>query len=388
MPAARVVLIHYGELALKGGNRKQFEKQLEQNVRIALRGLSVVTHRLYGRLLVTEKTDGALTDEVAIAERLSHVYGIAKFSCGYEIEGGYAEIEKAVVELLRDTPYRTFAVRTLRVDKQFPLTSEDVNRKLGAAILERYRSAVDLDNPELEVRCIISPDGHFVAWKWHNGAGGLPVGSSGVVFSLLSAGIDSPVASHRMMKRGSRVRYLHFHSYPITSRASIDQVKELVSVLQRYQPESQLYCVPFADAQKVIATQAPSMLRVVLYRRLMFQIAEALAVQQHAHGLVTGESLGQVASQTIENMTATSSDLTLPVFRPLVGFDKQEIMDEAKRIGTYDISIQPYEDCCSLLTPKRVETRARLHVVRDIQAKLPWNEMIQNALQQVEEFRV
>jgi thiamine biosynthesis protein ThiI len=384
----RVVLIHYGELALKGHNRRDFEQRVEYTVRLALRGLEVQTHRLYGRLLVTEKTPGALANDADILERLSHVYGISTVGCGFEIGNTYAEIERDVLDSLEGTTVKTFAVRTHRVNKEFPMMSEEVNRQLGGAILQRYGGTVNLTKPELEVRVIISHDGNFVASHWQKGRGGLPVGVSGTVLSLLSSGIDSPVASHRMLKRGAQVVYLHFHSYPITSRASIDNVKDIVTVLQKYQPQSRLVLIPFADAQKQIVTGAPSALRVVLYRRLMFQIAESLAKRYGAQALVTGESLGQVASQTIENMTATGSDVALPIFRPLIGNDKEEIMNEARTIGTYDISIRPYEDCCSLLTPKRVATRASLEEVRRIQASLPWQQMIDSTLAQIEEFPV
>lgn len=387
MPA-RVVIVHYAELSLKGHNRRDFEQRAEQNVRLALRGLSVVTHRLYGRLLIAEKTVGALGNEADVISRLSRVYGISNFSCGFELRQTYDEIERDVIALLNGVQYKTFAVRTHRINKEFPLTSEDVNRALGGAILQMYGGTVNLTNPELEVRVILSADGNFVAWNWQRGQGGLPVGVSGSVVSLLSAGIDSPVASHRMLKRGAQVLYVHFHSYPITSRASIDNVTDIVRVLQQYQPQSRLLLVPFADAQKKIVTGAPSQLRVVLYRRLMFHIATVLAKRFGAQALVTGESLGQVASQTVENMTATSTDTPLLILRPLIGNDKQEIMDEAKRIGTYDISIRPYEDCCSLLTPKRVATRASLEEVRRVQEQLPWQEMIDTTIRQIEEFPV
>jgi len=384
----RVVLVHYAELALKGGNRRQFEQKAEKNVRLALKGLDVTTHRLYGRLLITEKVPGSLADEGRIAERLSHVFGISTFSCGYELANDYVSMEKQALELLKGVAYETFAVRTHRVNKQFPMTSEEVNRTLGGAILQRYGGKVQLINPQLEVRLIIGVDGNFLAWNWCQALGGLPVGVSGTVLSLLSSGIDSPVASHRMLQRGAPVQYVHFHSYPITSRASIDNVKDLVAVLQRYQPASRLFLAPIADAQKQIVMLAPSALRVVLYRRFMFHVAAALAKRTHAQALVTGESLGQVASQTVENMTATAVDLPLLVLRPLIGMDKQEIMNKAIQIGTYDISIRPYEDCCSLLTPKQVETRARLATVQKIQAQLPWQEMINATLAQIEEFPV
>ncbi|MBI2411021.1 MAG: tRNA 4-thiouridine(8) synthase ThiI [Candidatus Kerfeldbacteria bacterium] len=378
----KVLVIHYGELALKGGNRKLFEKKLEENVRTALTAAEIPHHiqRQYGRMVVEEGVADAFTNEEQIISVIQHVFGISTLAFAYVIHGQYEDIEKTVLQLLAGHDFTTFSVRARRINKQFPMSSEEVNRTLGARIVEEYNKQVQLTNPDIEVRISITTDGQFISFAKQRGAGGLPNGTSGKFISMLSSGIDSPVASFRMMKRGARVFFLHFHSYPMTSRASIENTEEIVQQLQQYQPDSILLLAPLAEMQKAIVRQAPPSFRILLYRKAMFDIAQRLAHLHRAKGVITGESLGQVASQTIENMTAVTQDIRLPVLRPLIGCDKQEIMDEAQRIGTYDISIRPYEDCCSLLVPPSVETRARAEDLRRFQDQLPWEEMIADVI--------
>src|SRR3989339_436635 len=271
-----VIMIHYGELALKGENRSFFEQKLLTNMRYALHDFDVHIQQLYGRTII----EGALlqdgTECKKIMDILQHIFGISVFFLAYTFQGDYEDIEQNVLELAQkhiqaDT---TFAVRTRRVNKQFPISSEEVNRRCGAAIVEKCRARVDLTHPELTVQIIITTDGHFISTERYSGVGGLPIGTSGTVLSLISSGIDSPVASFRMMKRGAKVLFLHFHSYPFTSRASMENVEIIVRHLQQYQPKTVLFFAPLVELQKKIVTDAPERFRILLFRRAMFQIGE------------------------------------------------------------------------------------------------------------------
>ncbi|MFC1598207.1 tRNA uracil 4-sulfurtransferase ThiI [Patescibacteria group bacterium] len=381
----RILVISVGELALKGKNRAVFEKRLVLNLETAFVGLDVKVQRRHGRFIVEPGSEGGLSDEGAVHEIIQRIFGVSAYAFAYLIENDYATIEQTALELIKEKSFSTFAVRTKRVDKSFSMTSSEIDKTLGAAVVKSMNKKVDLTNPELTVGVKITEEGAYISFEKFPGAGGLPVGTSGKMLSLLSSGIDSPIASWRMMKRGATVNFIHFHSYPMTSRASIENTEELVRVLQRFQPPTKLYLAPLVELQKEIVQKAPEKFRVVMYRRAMLQIAEQLARRIKAKALVTGESLGQVASQTMQNMTATSSGIELPIFRPLIGMDKQEIIDEAQQIGTYDISIRPYEDCCSLLMPQHVETHANLDEVSEIEQSLPWQQLIDDVLKQIEE---
>ena len=267
-------------------------------------------------------------------------------------------------EILNDLGDRqtdTFRVSARRADKRFPLTSPQIEREVGGRIKEARGWRVDLANPALTIHVEALTVGGVLLLR--QGAGrraGLPAGTSGRVVCLLSGGIDSPVAAWRMMRRGCRVIFVHFHSYPILSRASQEKVRELVGVLTRFQYDSRLFLVPFGEIQQQVVLAVAPPLRVVIYRRLMMRIAEAIALRARAQSLVTGEVVGQVASQTLENMSAIDRVVTMPVLRPLVGMDKDEITAEAQRLGTYPISIIPDQDCCTLFTPRHPATKARL----------------------------
>jgi thiamine biosynthesis protein ThiI len=264
-----------------------------------------------------------------------------------------------VVACARAAPFTTFAVRPRRADKSFPLTSPELGAVLGAAVVEQVGGRVDLDTPDLEITVEILPRTAYVSGGKRPGPGGLPVTISGRVTCLMSGGIDSPVAAYRMMQRGCRVDFVHFSGMPYTSRASVDKAHDLVEHLTRYQLRSDLWVVPFGEIQSEIVARVPRSHRVVLYRRMMLRIAEALA-QGGARVLVTGESLGQVSSQTLENMQTIAAATSALVLRPLVGMDKNEIIQQATRIGTFATSILPDQDCCSLFTPAHPTTRATL----------------------------
>ena len=293
------------------------------------------------------------------------------------------DVDAIAAEILRDldpADPRSFRVSAKRADKRFPLTSPEIEREVGGRIKEARGWHVDLGNPELVIHVEALTRDAFYYFGKNRGAGGLPVGSSGRVVCLLSGGIDSPVAAWRMMHRGCRVHFVHFHSYPILSRASMEKARQLVRLLTESQYRSKLWLVPFGEIQQQVVLSVAPPLRVVIYRRLMMRIAQAIANTNRAGALVTGEVVGQVASQTIENMSAINDAATLPVLRPLVGMDKEEITIEAKRLGTFPISIVPDQDCCTLFTPKHPATKARLGDVLRAEASLSIDEIVERAV--------
>ncbi|NQV13212.1 MAG: tRNA 4-thiouridine(8) synthase ThiI [Parcubacteria group bacterium] len=373
------ILIHYGEIGLKGKNRPFFERKLVDNIKQSLSGQNFVSVKKgYGRILVelNEKSDSK-----QITQQLQRVFGIVNLAEAVKVDGDMENIKKTALEILPKS--KTFRVAARRSDKSFPLNSQQVNEQLGAYILDnRPEVKVDLGNPEATLYLEITDQGVFMYSQKLPGLGGLPVGVSGRVISLLSAGFDSPVASYLLMKRGARVIFTHFHAYPQTDKRSIENVQKITRILNKYQFDSQLYLIPFLDIQKAIFKVATAD-RVVLYRRMMMRIAEKIAIREQAKALVTGDSLGQVASQTLENIQAVSEAATLPILRPLIGSDKQEIIDFARQIGTHDISAQPYEDCCSLFVPKSPNTKARIENIKRQEEKLTIDDLVEKAVDSV-----
>jgi tRNA uracil 4-sulfurtransferase len=324
-----------------------------------------------------------------VAGRLRHVFGIANFSRAGLVELDVDLIATAILrELPADLQPRSFRVSARRADKRFALTSPQIEREVGGRIKEARGWHVDLDDPELTIHIEALTGEAFYHFGKEPGAGGMPTGVSGKVVSLLSGGIDSPVASYRVMRRGCRVVPVHFHSYPILSRASQEKVRELARVFTQYQQHTRLYMVAFGEIQQRIMLAVAPPLRVVIYRRLMLRIAQAIAEQIDAQALVTGEVIGQVASQTLENMSAIAAVARLPVFRPLIGMDKDEIIAEAQRLGTYPISIIEDQDCCQLFIPKHPATRAHRIDVEASERVLPLDAMIRQAVESavVEDF--
>ena len=377
------VIVHYQEIALKGRNRPWFVERLVANLRRSLADLDIVRVRaLMGRIEVVPGP-GAAWDEVR--RRLGRVFGVANFSRARRTGRDLDELTAAVLADLAGHDPRSFRVTARRADKSYALTSPEIERRVGGLIRAARGWRVDLGDPELVVRIEILPREAFYALDRHAGPGGLPSGASGRVLCLLSGGIDSPVAAYRLMKRGCRVRFVHFHSYPILSHASQDKVREIVRLLTRYQLASRLYLVAFGDVQRQVVVSAPPALRVLLYRRLMMRIAERLARAAGAGALVTGEAVGQVASQTLENLGVIDAAVAgLPVLRPLIGSDKNEISDEALALGTYPISIVPDQDCCQLFTPRHPVTRGRRSAVEAAERGLPIDELVARAAGGVE----
>jgi thiamine biosynthesis protein ThiI len=372
------VVVHYQEIALKGRNRPWFIGRLVRNIRTATSDLDVtaVVARM-GRIEVTLATPDAWD---AVADRLRHVFGIANFSRAALVPLDVDAIANAVLDDLGGVQVRTFRVSARRADKRFPLTSPQIEREIGGRIKQATGWAVNLEKPELTVHVEALTGDAFYHFGKEPGPGGMPTGVSGRVVALLSGGIDSPVAAYRLMKRGCRVIPVHFHSYPILSRASQEKVRELTALLTRYQQYTRLYMVAFGEIQQQVMLAVAPPLRVVIYRRLMLRIAQAIARQAHAGALVTGEVIGQVASQTLENMSTIGSVATLPVFRPLIGMDKDEITRQAQGLGTYPISIIEDQDCCQLFTPKHPATKARREDVEAAERSLAIDDFVRQAV--------
>jgi thiamine biosynthesis protein ThiI len=371
------IVVHYQEIALKGKNRPWFLGRLVRNLRRALSDLDIVDVRsLMGRI---EIQLGPGASRETAGERVRRTFGIANFSFARRTVLDIDAIARAILDDLGERTYQSFRVSVRRADKRFPMTSPQIEREIGGRIKQARGWAVDLDDAELTIHVELLTAEAFYFFGKERGAGGLPTGTAGRVTCLLSGGIDSPVAAHRMMKRGCAASFVHFHSYPILSRASMEKARELVRLLTTWQQRSRLYLVAFGDIQQQVVLAVPGPMRVIIYRRLMLRIAEKIALARGAKALVTGEVVGQVASQTLENLQVIGSVATLPVFRPLIGMDKQEIMTEARALGTYPISIVPDQDCCTLFTPRNPLTRGRLADVEAAERALPISEMVEKA---------
>jgi len=368
------VLIRYHEIALKKGNRPYFVDLLRRNLVASLGGVEVKEAKtLQARILLT--LGGAAREEVA--RRLTGVFGVANFSFVERTEADIEALRQRVLGSIDGRRFASFRIDARRADKSFPLTSPEINRVLGAAVKEKTGARVDLENAEVTIDVEILPECAFFGFEKVPGPGGLPVGASGRVVSLISGGFDSPVAAYRMMQRGCRLIFVHFHSAPYLDRTSQEKCRELVRLLTRHQFKSRLYLVPFGEIQRAIVAGVLRPLRVVLYRRMMLRIAEAIARKEKALALATGESLAQVASQTLENMSVIQQAAALPILRPLVGMDKQEIIDQARRIGTFEISSMPDQDCCQLFVPKHPATKSRLADVEKAEARLDIAALVQ-----------
>jgi thiamine biosynthesis protein ThiI len=382
------IVVHYKELALKGHNRSWFIQILIRNIRAALAGIDVVSVRsVMGRIEI-ELGANAPPDETRT--RLARVFGIANFSYATRATHDFEQLADAILATMGPRQPESFRVSVRRTDKRFPLTSPQIEREVGGLIKQATGWRVDLERPALEINIEMLPEHAFFFFEKEPGAGGLPTGSSGRLACLLSGGIDSPVAAYRMMRRGCTVLFIHFHSYPILSRASQEKVHEIVRLLTLSQLQSQLMLVAFGELQQQVLLNCPAELRVIVYRRLMLRIGERLAIGWRARALVTGEVVGQVASQTLENLTNIAQATTLQVLRPLVGMDKDEISAAAARIGTLAISNIPDQDCCTLFTPRHPATRSRIEQVLAAEAALPIDTMVAHAVAGVvvEDFKI
>ena len=383
----RSIVIHYQEIALKGKNRPWFISRLVRQVKLAMADLDVREVRsIMGRIEVVLGPEAPW--EIA-KDRLQHVFGIANFAVARRTPPDLDVLTTALLSDLEGLTPKNFRVAARRADKRFPMPSPDVERLLGARVQAAFGWPVKLDDPDFTIRIELVTHEAFYSFGKERGAGGLPAGVSGRVLCLLSGGIDSPVAAWRMMRRGCTVDLVHFHSYPFHDATSQEKVRDIAALLARYQLRVRLYQVPFGQLQRQVVVAIPASLRIVIYRRLMMRIADAIARNLGARALVTGEVVGQVASQTLENMAVISAATRLPIMRPLVGMDKEEITAEAERIGSFPISILPDQDCCQLFTPRHPATRARPAEIEDAERTLPTADMVRDAARAavVEDFR-
>lgn len=372
------VLVHYGEVGLKGQNRPRFIQTLVRNIEARLEGLNVrLDRRRSGRILFRLLDENAW-DEVA--RRLQTVFGIAYFARAWRVPLDMDALEREVLAHLPPREGITFAVRARRAHKGFPLNSMEINRRLGATIVQATGWKVNLSQPDLPVHVEVLYKEIFFYFDRVQGPGGLPVGVSGTVVNLLSGGIDSPVAAWRLLRRGANVINVHFHGQPLVSDASERKAVLLAKILTEWGGAPRLYSVAIGNIQKAITETSPPPYRMVLYRRLMMRVAQEIAAREGALALVTGESLGQVASQTLENLYVINEVARLPVLRPLIGMDKEEIVAQAERIGTLEISNLPGEDACTLFTPKHPVTAADPEEVHAIEASQPWDAWVAEAL--------
>ncbi len=375
----RCLVCHYHEIGLKGNNRSYFEERLRENMRRALGDLPFqAVRRLSGRLVVEVPDDFPLEEGAA---RLRKVFGLSSVSPGWVASPELDELKTLVWQLIRDRSFETFRITTRRADKRYPFTSQQVNEQVGAYVQQQSGRRVKLEDPDLNCGIELVGSSAFVYFDKLPAVGGLPVGASGKVVVLISGGIDSPVAAYRVMKRGCRAIFVHFHSFPHTTVEAQDKVRRLVSILSQYQYGADLFLVPFAEAQRQVVAFTPPETRVILYRRLMLRLAEAIARKRRALALVTGDSIGQVASQTLENLYTIGSVATLPVLRPLIGEDKEEIITQARRLGTFDTSVIQDVDCCSLFVPRHPETRSKPSVIARVESKLDVDGIVADALE-------
>ncbi len=375
------VICHYSEIGLKKGNRSFFEKRLVDNIKRVLEPSSFFfVKRISGRILIGLTDEGRDSGE-KIRLSLSTVFGISDFLFCTTTSQEIKEIGLITVNLLKEKDFKTFKISSKRSEKIFPFTSQEINAKVGEMVLDNIKGLkVVMDNPD-EI-CFIEVVGKdtFVSVDKFKGLGGLPIGTGSKAVSLLSGGIDSPVASFLTMRRGVKLTFIHFHSYPETSESSIEKVRDLAKILSRYQGETKMYLVPFADAQKDILLNVPSGMRVIFYRRLMMRISSKIAKKESALAMVTGESLGQVASQTLENIKAIQYGTELPILRPLICNDKESIIIKAKEIGTFETSILPHDDCCIRFIPRHPETRADVNKVMETEKNLDIEKITDRAI--------
>ena len=385
-----IILLKLGEIVLKGLNRRSFEQKLIANVRRRLE--SIGRFRVYclqSTIYVEAEDDNADMD--AAFEALQKVFGVINLSRAAACEKDKDAIVKLAVEYLREEmeSVKSFKVESKRSDKSFPMTSIQLSQYVGGELAEAYPNVeVDVHNPELTVHIEVRDLAAYVHASPVPGAGGMPVGSNGVAVTLLSGGIDSPVSSYMIAKRGVRLIPVHFFSFPYTSQQAKDKVIELGRLLTEYCGRMTLEVVPFTHIQEEIRDKCPEEYFTLIMRRFMMRIAQRIAEANGAKAIVTGENLGQVASQTMEAMASTQSVIDLPVLQPLIGMDKEEIVCLARKIGTFETSILPYEDCCTVFTPRHPRTRPKLSEVAEAESCLEIDALVEEALQGIERIRL
>lgn len=381
----QVLLIRYDEIHLKGLNRPFFERKLIEGIKHSLSGLNATVHKEQGRIFVygiaAEERDEAV-------DRLTRVFGVHSISPAVGVEKDWNTIVAAArgitEKAIGSREKATFKCFCRRSDKGFFMNSEEINRELGHEMLEAFPNlSVDIREPEIKL-CVEIREMAFVYAEEIMGAGGMPTGTAGLATLLISGGIDSPVAGYMMARRGLELTAVHFYSYPYTSERARDKVVDLARIVSRYSGPIKLHLVPFTEIQLAIYEKCPPKETTVLMRRLMMKIAQLWAEKDGSRALITGEALGQVASQTLESLCVTDDAVTMPVFRPLIGFDKNDIVAIAKKIDTFNTSILPYEDCCTVFVPQHPVTKPEVQKMRESEALVDFSEMIQRAIENTE----
>lgn len=378
-----VIVLHYDEIALKKANRAFFEQKLVSNIKQLLKGNHIVgVKRQFGRIVISLGEDSVLNDVITI---LQNIPGINNISPAYVLEKHLDDMKAAVNifdEQLKNA--QTFAIDVRRPDRDFPINSMECERQLGGAVLEKFPDLkVQLKNPEVTIHYEIAPEGIYVYADKLSGQGGLPVGSSGKMMCLLSGGIDSPVAAYKMMVRGAQVFYVHFQNFTQDSKSVENKIEQLVQTLTKFQGKSKLFIVPFEQIQKTIIAHVPAKFRMIVYRRFMIQIAQILATKYKCRALITGDSVGQVASQTLENLTTVHAVADRFIASPLIGMNKRQIMDTAIEIGTYETSILPYDDCCSMFLPKHPATKSNEYEIEEFEKDIDVKQVMYDAIKEV-----
>lgn len=375
------VLIRYGELSTKGKNRKEFIRQLEKNIKFALRDYPDLKYtRTHDRIYIQLNDEN--TDD--IRTKLQKVFGISSFSFTEKTDAAIEAIQNVCLRIAQETEKKTFKIATRRHDKTFPMVSDEINRAVAGVILRNTDLKVDVHHPELMIRIEVHSDAAYITSEKIPGAGGYPTGINGKALLMLSGGIDSPVAAYELMKRGIHVEAVHFASPPYTSQAARDKVTELAKMMSEYQGSIRIHMLNFTEIQLAIYKTAGDPYAVTLMRRMMFRLAERTAKANHCLVLATGESVGQVASQTLESMVCINDVVHMPVIRPLVCYDKVEIIDLARKIGTYETSILPYEDCCTIFDPKNPVTKPTIEKAEYYENQMDWEPMLEKCLAEEE----
>jgi len=373
------IMIHFGELSTKGKNKKNFIRMLSKNIRHALKSTANLTYVVTNDHIYIRLNDN---DSEPILRRLQDVSGIQSLSLVCKTNAAFEELKTSCLELMKKEIGKTFKVKTKRADKSYPLISDTVNHQIGAFILENSNWKVDVHNPDITLSIDIRRDAAYVYAKTVAGAGGYPLGVGGKILTMISGGIDSPVACYLLMKRGITVQAIHFASPPYTSGLVIEKIKDLCRVLNHYQPEIKLYIVPFTKLQEAIYKNCDESYAITIMRRMMYRISEGIARRHRCLALANGESIGQVASQTLNSIQVINEVVKFPVIRPLAVFDKSEIIKLARNIGTFEISIRPFEDCCTIFAPKSPKTMPHRDKIEMMEASFDYVSLVNECIKE------
>ena len=375
------IMVRFGELSTKGKNKKDFIRVLANNIKNALRDFSNVSiETRFDHIYVVLNGN----DPEPIIEVLQDVSGIHSLSLVYKTDPDIENLKKVSLELIQKEEGQTFKVKAKRADKSYPIISEDIIRHVAGVILANTNLKVDVHNPDILLSIEIRQEGAYVFCKTYPAAGGYPLGVGGKIMHMLSGGIDSPVAAYLLMRRGIKIECIHFASPPYTNVGVIEKIKDLLSMLNKYQPEIRLNIIPFTKIQEEIYRNADESYAITIMRRMMFRLADRLAHRRRCPAISSGESVGQVASQTLESMYTINDVTSLPVLRPVVTMDKVDIIKLARKIDTYDISIRPFEDCCTIFAPKSPKTKPSLEKAKEFEEKFDYESLINEALDHVE----